>query len=210
MIAVCRARRLAGRGLPTAGAPAPARCCSEEVAAAAGARPGRGRDRDRRLRRRLLRGFRWSGRPAAFSRLEALDGRRPSRCCDARAPGADRRRGRDRHRADARTAGVAREGGGGGADRAPPRPPESASPLKVADGNSRALRPALAAFGDAARRRAARVRGGSAAELPRRARPATVRSSVRKMFRICGFACNIPTREEGEPGEMGAGSFVSR
>ena len=62
--------------------------------------------------------------------------------------------------------------------------------LKVADGNSRALRPALAALAAGLGVAAAGVRAGFAPKPPRRAGRDRF-AHVKKVFRFCEFACNI-------------------
>ncbi len=80
--------------------------------------------------------------------------------------------------------------------------------VKVADGNGRALRPALAAFGPPLGLELPDFAEVRAPELAQRAGRHRL-EPVKKMFRICAFPCNIRSAGRVSRG-MGSGSFVSR
>ena len=146
MLAALPSSRLAGRGLPAArstrcsrrcwpSTPRPPRSHRAEVADRAPTAAG-----SSRFALPLERMAR------AFSRLEALEGGERVAAAMRAHPELIGGAGSVRHRADARAAGLGREGGARRAWCAPPDLAGSGSRVKVEDGNSRPLRPALAAF----------------------------------------------------------------
>ena len=128
----------------------------------------------------------------AFAPLETLDGGDRGRLGDARAPRARRRRGRDGHAADAGAPGHGRQGRGRGA--ALRRPARRRPGAQGRRRNGRALRPALAVL---TAELGVPMPEFEQVTLPNRhgEAAAIVALDVKKVFRICEFACNIRTRK---------------